>query len=381
MNLNDAGCATSSFVTEQPFGVSAWIAGRQMVSPKLSVPSHQRVTQATVSVTGLGFYELRLNGAKVGTAELDPGFSTNYTSRVLYATFDVTAEVAAAAASSDHGVVLAALVGAGKYSMAVSASDVFIPGRSVFAFRAELSVTYADGSTDSLMTNKLWSVYETPAIVAEHLYHGEVYDARLEVSGWDRPGFDPVATSLWKPAVEIQPLAAQVILSPRLFPPIRVVDEVVPVTTTQLNATSWSFDFGNNFAGTAQIVLPSSGAPAGHIMTLVHTEYPKIATSPGTPDTYNQQDTYIFSGKEPAGHTYRATFVYHGYRYVRVDGYPAGAGRPVVTALFMHSAVTSHGNVTFDTATPAGRILSAVHGAVVQSQACNLYSHPTVRVV
>jgi len=35
-------------------------------------------------------YEVAINGVKVGDSVLDPGFSTNLTSRLLYATYDVT---------------------------------------------------------------------------------------------------------------------------------------------------------------------------------------------------------------------------------------------------------------------------------------------------
>jgi hypothetical protein len=124
-------CAASSFLTAPAgWGGAQWIVGRQLRSPKLALGGGGKtVQQATVAVTGLGFYELRLNGEKVGDAELDPGFSTNYTERVLYAVHDVTAAVqsAAAATADDDGggggeLVLAARVGAGKYSMAVSHS-------------------------------------------------------------------------------------------------------------------------------------------------------------------------------------------------------------------------------------------------------------------
>jgi hypothetical protein len=57
---------------------------------------------------------------------------------------------------------------------------------------------------------------------------------------------------------------------------------------------------------------------------------------------------YVFSGEEPDSSVYRATFVYHGFRYVRVDNYPITNSRPNVTGLFMHSDVTPHGALSFD---------------------------------
>ena len=97
------------------------------------------MASAMITVTGLGFYELLLNGAKVGDAVLDPGFSTNVTERTLYATYDVTTQVASL--TGQRRLVLAARVGAGKYSYSVNPFGV--PGRDVFALRAQLVITFA----------------------------------------------------------------------------------------------------------------------------------------------------------------------------------------------------------------------------------------------
>lgn len=223
-----AACAESSFVTA-PDGWNGahWIAGRQFRSPTLSLA--KTVTSATVAVTGLGFYELRLNGEKVGDAELDPGFSTNYTERVLYAVHDVTHAVSAAGQS---GVVLAARVGAGKYSMAVSHSNTITPD-SIFALLVNLEVHFTDGSVASLVSNATWLVSKPP-FVSEHIYHGEVYDARLELPGYDELKYSPPSANWSAAKVIAPPLGPNVALSPRLFPPIRVVKVVAPVNVTQV---------------------------------------------------------------------------------------------------------------------------------------------------
>ena len=71
--------------------------------------------------------------------------------------------------------------------------------------------------------------------------------------------------------------------------------------------------------------------------------------------------------------------MYHGFRYIRVDNFPGTAAEAAtaVHGLFLHSDVAPHGNVTIDLSTAEGRILAAVHAAVVQTQACNIYSVPT----
>eukprot|EP01052_Picozoa_sp_SAG31_P042176 SAG31_NODE_6612_length_1953_cov_1.555016_1_plen_266_part_10 len=266
-----------------------------------------------MAITGLGFYELRLNGKKVGDAELDPGFSTNYTERVLYAVHDVT--VAVQNASAGGGLVLAARVGAGKYSMAVSHSDT-ITNSSIFALLCHLTATFSDGTNLSLVTSNKWQVSATP-FVSENLYRGEVYDARLELPGWDQLSYSPPAAN-WSAAKVIAPpaLGPGVVLSPRLFPPIRVVKVVTPISFSlkqvQQGLVSATFDLGNNFAGVPHVSLPAR-AVAGTKMTLTATEC-------STCDDFRQQDAYIFSGREAAGQQWRPTFVYHGFRYLSLSG-------------------------------------------------------------
>jgi hypothetical protein len=91
--LDGTACATASFVTGivVPTDWKAkWIRGRQLRSPEVDLTGRGAVTSAVVSVSGLGLVELRMNGAKVGDAVLDPGFSTNYTERILYSTWYAT---------------------------------------------------------------------------------------------------------------------------------------------------------------------------------------------------------------------------------------------------------------------------------------------------
>ena len=79
-------CTATSFVTGLPnladWGGAEWIGGRQLRSPTVTLPAD--AVSAVVAVSGLGLYELFLNGQRVGDAVLDPGFSTNYTERILY---------------------------------------------------------------------------------------------------------------------------------------------------------------------------------------------------------------------------------------------------------------------------------------------------------
>ena len=87
--------------------------------------------------------------------------------------------------------------------------------------------------------------------------------------------------------------------------------EVAPKSTVVLMPHSFFYDLGNNYAGVARVQLPIGQYNAGATMTVVCTEYAAIARQPkGPADLYNQQDLYIFSGKEAAGDTWAPRSVY-----------------------------------------------------------------------
>ena len=57
------------------------------------------------------------------------------------------------------------------------------------ALLAQLDITYTDGSRETIASDAQWKAATSPIQTAE-IYGGETYDARLEKTGWDAPGFD-----------------------------------------------------------------------------------------------------------------------------------------------------------------------------------------------
>ncbi|MCX6879810.1 MAG: glycoside hydrolase family 78 protein [Verrucomicrobia bacterium] len=152
----------------------------------------QAVKRATVYVTALGAYELRLNGKRVGKDVLAPGW-TEFRKRVHYQTYDVTAQVGPGANA------IGAILGDGWY-----ASDLAHLGRrNVYGgrprFLAQLVMELADGTTQVVVSDPTWKASYGPIKHADLLIGCE-YDARLEMAGWDQAGFNdktwqPVETS------------------------------------------------------------------------------------------------------------------------------------------------------------------------------------------
>lgn len=411
-------CESATFVTGindiDSWGNADWISGRQFRSPNLVVPVE--TVAATVAVTGLGFYELYLNGARVGDAVLDPGFSTNYSERILYAVYDITNELNSTTKKSVQNSdlrewVFGARVGAGKYSYAVNPS-ADIDENNVFAFRFALTLHFANHtSAVVLVSDTSWYTGESP-IVWENLYNGEVYDARLAPpDNWATTAFFPQKANWYQASTTEPPGIDAAIFSARTIPPIRIVEEVEPILTKILDEKgSFFYDLGNNYAGVARVKLLAN-IPAGTTMTVVCTEYNTTALQPwGPADIYNQQDLYIFSGKELNEDVWAPTFVYHGFRYIRIDfnirnnsaratnfvdtevdgltQFKRFDSAPEVWGLFMRSDVKQHGNISFVLdrereyrhflpPTNEAKILQTVQHVIVQTQIDNLHSIPT----
>jgi alpha-L-rhamnosidase len=292
----------------------------------------KQVKRARLYVSGLGYYELRLNGRRVGDQVLDPGW-TSYARRVLYSTYDVTQQLKGGANA------LGVMLGNGWYNPLPLRMWGWLDIRQTLSvgqprLRLQLVLEYADGAVETIASDPSWKAGDGP-ILRNSVYLGELYDARKEQPGWDRPGFDD---SKWVQAsLALEPLG---ILSAQDVPPIRVTRTLAPVKITEPRPGVRIFDFGQNFAGWVRICLEG---PAGTHVRLRYGEllYPDGSLNgmtsvcgqikqggpnyryPGTgaPKTAWQMDEYVLKGEGREVYTPRFTF--HGFRYVELTAVPA----------------------------------------------------------
>ena len=149
----------------------------------------QKVVSAKWMTTGLGTYELFLNGQPVGTDFLKPGF-THYAKTKRSFTYDITQ---AFRCGADEENTLSAQVTPGWWGDKILAPDGHdgMRGKKV-AFRGVLQLTYADGTTSLLGTNLTdWRAGVAGPVKHAGIFDGERYDAR-ELPGYDNP--DALAT-------------------------------------------------------------------------------------------------------------------------------------------------------------------------------------------
>ncbi|MCG8310699.1 MAG: alpha-L-rhamnosidase N-terminal domain-containing protein, partial [Cytophagales bacterium] len=137
---------------------------------------HKPVKRALIHVTGLGQYELFVNGTKTGDHFLDPAWST-YEKTVYYNTFDVTP-------SLEQGEnVLGMMLGKGFYNThgdrRIHGVDVNAPLKLIL----QAEIEYTDGSSETIISDESWKVTEGP-ITHSAILGGSDYDARKLPEGW-----------------------------------------------------------------------------------------------------------------------------------------------------------------------------------------------------
>lgn len=294
----------------------------------------RNLVRATAYVTGLGFYELRLNGKRVGDHELDPGF-TRYDRRVLYSTYDVTKQIRSGKNA------LGALLGNGWYNYTVRAAWDFDKAawRDEPKLLCQLVLEFADGSTQIVATDATWKTAASP-ILSNDMLTGETYDAQKEIAGWDTGDFND---SAWANAALLTPPAG--VVSAQMSPPIRVMQTLKPVKLTEPKPGVYVYDLGQNMAGIAEITV---NAPAG---TIVEMRYGETLNPDGT---LNQEKIAVhthqpgfqtdrYTTKEGGKQTWRPRFTYHGFQYVQVTGLPAKPQKDDLRGLVLHTGFESAG--------------------------------------
>lgn len=317
-----------------------WIGGTSELRREFNL--NARVKRGRAYICGLGYYELRLNGRKVGPNVLDPGWTT-YDKRSLYTTYDVTNMLRPGA--NAVGVML----GKGWY------------GSRALLF--QMTIELEAGEKVVVSSDTSWKGKNGP-VVSDSIYNGEVYDARLETAGWDLPGYDD---SQWSKAEPVP--GPKGVLSGQMMPPIRVVDTIVPLKMTNPEPGVYVFDMGQNFSGWSQLRI------RGERGTAVRMRFAELLYDNGMINQENlrgarAEDTYILRGE--GEEVFEPHFTYHGFRYLELTGFPGAPGLETIRGKVVRSAVRQVGS--FSCSKP---ILNQLQRNIVWGQQSNLHSIPT----
>ena len=319
---------------------------------------HGPIKRATVSVTGLGLYELRINGHKVGETVLAPEW-TCYSKRITYQTYDVTSLL------DGEKNAVAAQLGGGWWTGPLMCKPSAPIARCCLLMR--LDIELSDGSTQTIVTDPSWQSSTDGPIRQAGIYFGETYDATKEMPGWDQPNFNAAG---WRP-VQVLPNpdgAAKTVLVAQSNEPICVVKELKPVKMTEPKPGVYVFDFGQNMVGWCRM---SFSAPAGAKVTVRHAEMLKDNGEIYTDNLRGAAQVFNYTSRGGAA-TIEPHFTYYGFRYVEVTGLPNKPNQDALVGRVFHSASPDAGSFAC-----SSELLDKIMHCVAWVQRGNMVSVPT----
>lgn len=216
----------------------------------------KKVAAARVYVTSHGFYELHLNGRKVGDQVLTPGW-TSYGKRLQYQVYDVTDLIV-------NGTNAAgAVLGDGWYRGTLAWGNNWAIYGKHLGLLMQLKLTYTDGTEDIIITDESWKANNDGAIRMNDIYNGETYDATKSFSGWDKPGFND---SNWQKVVTGK-YNNNIIASEGS--PVKTLEELKPLKIFRTPKGSLVADMGQNMVGWIRLKVKG---PRGTVVTVRHAE-------------------------------------------------------------------------------------------------------------
>ncbi|MBQ7164872.1 MAG: family 78 glycoside hydrolase catalytic domain [Clostridia bacterium] len=264
---------------------------------------------AVISVCGLGFYELYINGKKIGDRVLEPAF-TEYDKRILYSSYEVSPML------KEGENVIEAIVGDGWYNQTTTDTWGFYraPWRD-----CPKMIFRLDAGNLTLVSDESWQC-SRGEIYADAVRSGEYTDFNAE-----RKYF---ACSVSTPPGGMP--------EPSFLPPIRECEVVLPVAVKRYEGKV-VYDFGKNMSGYVSAIF------CGKKGTKVSVCYSDRLTGNGDADNESnsmyisdegllyQTDVCILSGGKD---DYKPKFTYHGFRYAVIRG---DAFADEVKAYFVHT--------------------------------------------
>ena len=272
------------------------------------------VESAWIHISGMGHYELSVNGNKVGDQFLSPGW-TLYQKRIFYNTFDISPYLK----TGENAIGV--MVGNGFYHVNRERYRKLVVAYGYPKLIFSIEIKFSDGTSTQIVSGEECRVAPSP-VTFSSIYGGEDYDATLEQEGWNTAGFDD---SYWlKPIVLSDGTET-------LFPeedfPLKVMQEFTPANRMTSKSGRTIYDFGQNASGIISLKVKGNRGARIKIRPdeLIDENGDVTQRSGGGPYELN----YTLKGGETE--EWQPRFTYYGFRYADVEiTEPEGAGAPTV---------------------------------------------------
>ncbi|NCU02460.1 MAG: family 78 glycoside hydrolase catalytic domain [Chitinophagaceae bacterium] len=274
------------------------------------------VKRATVYLSGLGMYELYINGKKIGDQVLAPN-PTDYRKTYFYNTHDVTRQI------KSGNNAIATVLGNGRFF--TMRQNYKTHKHNTFGFPKlllQLEIEYTNGTKKTIVSDESWKLNVDGPIRTNNEYDGEEYDARKEFAGWANAGFND---SKWMQPELVEAPTGKMVA--QMSEPMKVMQAIKPISIKKTSSGKYILDMGQNFAG--WIKLQNINGKKGEKITL---RFAESLQSNGEIFVANLRDakvTNIYTfGNSPLGDGgWQPSFVYNGFRYVEVSTFP---GTPTI---------------------------------------------------
>ena len=272
----------------------------------------KRIARAFVFVSGLGQYELYINGDKIGDHFLAPGWS-DYRKTCYYNTFDITQNL-------KRGLnTIATIVGNGFYNINRERYRKLVIAFGAPKMILRLEILFSDGSKKIIVSDDTWKTSPSP-ITFSSIYGGEDYDARLEQDGWNKPGF---ADKSWEKALLVKDPAGT--LCPETDWPVKVSEIINYKKTSRYRDSIYVYDFGQNASGIIKIKVRGEKGQKIRFTPGELIDEDSLVTQQATGAPY--YFTYTLNGNNEE--IWMPKFTYYGFRYVQMNGaIPSGYLNP-----------------------------------------------------
>jgi len=317
----------------------------------------KKIERATAYVCGLGLFELYLNGQKIGNHVLEPGL-TEYNKHVFYVTFDVADKLIQG--TNAVGVIL----GNGRYF----APRITVPTRTnTFGYPKlimQMHIDYEDGTSLDVVSDDNWKLNTNGPIRANNEYDGEEYDARMEIDGWNLAGFDE---SRWEKAQQVKGPGG--VLVSQMIEPIRVTETIKPVAITNPKPGIYVYDMGQNMVGWCRLTVTG---PRGTKVSLRHAETIRDDGMLYMDNLRSAKVTDLYILKGDGVEIYEPRFIYHGFRFVEVSGFPGEPALSAIQGQVVHDDLKHAGN--FSCSNP---LINQIHRNILWGVRGNYRSIPT----
>jgi len=365
----------------------------------------ENIDRARLYISGLGVYSAYLNGAEVAPDELLKPTASDYTQRIYFNTYDVT-EMLREGDANAVGVILEG----GRFTTMRHDNKYIewcwlhhVAHYGLPQLLLQLEVTYADGTTDTIVSGHGWRITNQGPIRKSNEFDGETYDARMELGDWTLPGYND---SRWDTAIvdydrqnmyiedrynprhradkgewpvksignggylpdKVPRPDPMQLLTPQPNPNIKIQALIKPLDLFRKGDT-WILDMGQNMVGVLAATL--RGMESGDTVTCRFAETLKADSSLYTDNLRSAEctDRYIANGTNAH---WCPMFTYHGFRFVEISGLRGEPQMDDFTGMVLYDEMTTIGNFSC-----SDEVINAVYSNASWGIRGNYRSMPT----